>query len=117
MSGKDKQHTLPKRWRDEKKASRSVQIAFDTSEQICRTIRVAAAENNLTPSDMIRKIVGLAHHRRPVRPRLSLSLNEDDYLRLAKHYGLDPDNRQAIKAQVMADLLHFSRKTDSSSCS
>jgi len=110
MSAKDKQTTLPTRWRKEKKASRSVQIAFDTSEQICRTIRVVAAENNLTPSDMIRRIVGLSQHKRPIRPRLSLSLNEDDYRQLARHYGLDPDDRQAIKSKVMAELVRFSHQ-------
>ncbi len=114
MSSKDRQRTIPTRWRNEKKASQSVQIAFDTSEQICHTIRVAAAENNLTPSDMIRKIVGLSQHKRPVRPRLSLSLSEDDYLQLAAHYGLDPDNRQAIKSKVMAELVRFSHQGNGS---
>ncbi len=103
-----KERQLPEKWQASQKALKAVQVAFDMDEKIQYQIRKAALDNNLSPSDQIRHILGLTVHKRPKRPRLTVSLNAGDYRELAQKYGLEAEQQLEIKKQVIADLVKFS---------
>ncbi len=94
----------PQRWQNEKKAIRATQVAFDISTEAQKRLKMTAIQNDLSPSDQMRKILGLPS-KKPVRPRLTISLSEDDYQILAEHYGLDADDRLAIKEQAAKEII------------
>ncbi len=100
---------LKKRWPASERAIRAVQMAFDTSEELARAVRLEAIRKGLSPSDMIREIIKLPVAGRPVRPRLTVSLSENDFKSLAQHYHLEEDDRLAIKRKVMQDLYAFAQ--------
>lgn len=108
---------LPTRWRSSQPALRAVQVAFDVSESVLQAIRAAAFEANLSNSDQVRVVLGLPLVRQAKRPRLTVSLSEDDYRLLGARYGLDPGDHLAIKERVGAALVAFAdrqRKSRSS---
>lgn len=105
-----KERQLPEKWQASQKALKAVQVAFDMDEKIQYQIRKAALDNNLSPSDQIRHILGLTVHKRPKRPRLTVSLNAGDYQELAEKYGLKAEQQLEIKKQVIADLIKFSNE-------
>lgn len=99
---------LPEKWQSSQKAMKAVQVAFDMDEKIQYTIRKAALDNNLSPSEQIRDILGLTVNKRPKRPRLTVSFNHQDYAELASKYGLDPSQQLEIKKLVIDELVLFS---------
>lgn len=98
---------LPSRWRSSQPALRAVQVAFDVSEAVLQAVRAAAFEANLSNSDQVRVVLGLPLLRQAKRPRLTVSLSEEDYRLLAARYGLDPVDHLAIKERVGAALVAF----------
>jgi hypothetical protein len=101
-------HTkLPERWKRSQKAVKAVQVAFDTSEETSKRIRLAASGANISASDQIRKIVGLPVSSRPKRPRLTVTLSEEDYKLLAERYKMKTVDKLKIKAKVMEELHNF----------
>jgi hypothetical protein len=98
---------IPERWKRSDKAVKAVQVAFDASEELSRKIRVAASRNGISASDQIRTIVGLPIASRPKRPRLTVSLSEEDYELLARRYKMKQVNKQTIKTKVMEELRRF----------
>jgi hypothetical protein len=44
---------------------------------------------------------------RPKRPRLTVSLSEEDYELLARRYKMKQVNKQTIKTKVMEELRRF----------
>jgi len=103
-----KSRELPEKWQSSQKAMKAVQVAFDMDEKIQYKIRKAALDNNLSPSEQIRDILGLTVNKRPKRPRLTVSLNSQDYVELAEKYGLQPEQQLEIKKLVIEDLVLFS---------
>ncbi|KXO11126.1 hypothetical protein AKG98_500 [Moritella sp. JT01] len=103
-----KSRELPEKWQSSQKAMKAVQVAFDMDEKIQYKIRKAALDNNLSPSEQIRDILGLTINKRPKRPRLTVSLNNQDYIELAGKYGLQPEQQLEIKKLVIEDLVRFS---------
>jgi hypothetical protein len=99
---------IPQKWQSNVNAIKAVQVAFDMDEKIQKEIRKAAVEANLSPSDQIRMILGLPVNKKPKRPRLTVSLNLDDYQLLAAKYGLDAEQQLEIKRKLMEDLIQFS---------
>ncbi len=97
-----------RRWPSSQRAIRAVQMAFDTSRDLATAVRLEAVRRGLSASDVIREIVGLPVSGRPVRPRLTVSLTDDDFAVLARRYGIDAEDRLAIKRRVMEELLAFS---------
>lgn len=95
-------------WSREERAVQAVQIAFDLSNDIQRTFRVAAAMQDMGTSDMVRKVLHLPYRKKRVRPRLTLTLKEEDFEVLAERYGLDPSDRLAIRQKVSEELRAFS---------
>ncbi|MEE2730089.1 hypothetical protein [Ketobacter sp.] len=101
---------MNERWQKEKQAIKAVQVAFDVSAEAQRVIKQAALDSNLNPPDQIRKILGLPYNKKPLRPRLTVSLKAEDFTILAEKYGLDPDDQNAIREKVAEELLAYARK-------
>ena len=98
---------VPEKWQSNVKAVKAVQVAFDMDEKVQQEIRKAAVEASLSPSDQIRMILGLPVHKKPKRPRLTVSLNSDDYNVLGAKYGLEPSEQLEIKRKLMDELIEF----------
>jgi hypothetical protein len=101
----------PARWSGSDDALRAVQVAFDVELAVMDAIRAAAFRNNLSTSDQIRQVLELSVATRPKRPRLTVSLTPHDYGLLAQRYGLDEEDRLAIKEKVTQDLIRFASST------
>ncbi len=99
----------PERWKKESKAVKATQIAFDISTEAQKRLKLTAIQNDLSPSDQMRKILGLPS-KKPVRPRLTISLSEEDYLILAEHYRVAPDDKLAIKELAAKEIISFVMK-------
>lgn len=98
---------IPQKWQSNVKALKAVQVAFDMDEKVQKTIRKTAVDAGLSPSDQIRLILGLPVNKRPKRPRLTVSLNPQDYQILAEKYNLDADDQLEIKRKLMEELVAF----------
>lgn len=101
---------MNERWQKEKQAIKAVQVAFDVSAEAQRAIKQAALNSNLNPPDQIRKILGLPYNKKPVRPRLTVSLKSEDFEILAQKYGLDPNDQIEIRERVADELLNYANK-------
>jgi hypothetical protein len=100
----------PARWQGSDEALRAVQVAFDVEAAVLEAVRRAACDRNLSASDQIRRILGLPVSHRPKRPRLTVTLTPEDYATLAARYGLDAQDRLAIKERVTQELIDFAQK-------
>ena len=98
---------LPETWQANQKAAKATQVAFDLDEKFQYSIRKAALDAGVSPSDQIRTILGLPVATRPKRPRLTVSLSEADYAALAEKYGLAADAQLEIKRRVLDELVQF----------
>lgn len=98
---------VPEKWQSSVKAAKATQVAFDMDEKIQLAIRKEALEAGFSPSDQIRKILGLHTSKRPKRPRLTVSLSPDDYVVLAHKYDLLPDQQLDIKKRLMEELVNY----------
>ncbi|MGF1454072.1 MAG: hypothetical protein ACFB6R_01705 [Alphaproteobacteria bacterium] len=85
------------------RAVRAVQMAMDLDARVARTLRVRAAQEDLTLQDYVRRLLGL-DFKPAQRPRLSISLSDADYEILAARYGLAAGDRAAIKKAVITSL-------------
>jgi len=94
----------PELWKNESKAIKATQVAFDISTEAQKNLKLMAIHNDLSPSDQMRKILGLPC-KKPVRPRLTISLSPDDYELLARHYQLDPEDKLGIKEQAAKEII------------
>lgn len=97
----------PPRWQDAASALRAVQVAFDVEQAVIEAIRVAAFHENVSTSTQIRAVLGLPVAGKPKRPRLTVTLDEDDYALLAQRYGLAPSDRLGIKEAATRELIAF----------
>ncbi|WNC73134.1 hypothetical protein RGQ13_03875 [Thalassotalea psychrophila] len=98
---------VPEKWQSNIKAVKAVQVAFDMDEKVQKEIRKAAVEASLSPSDQIRMILGLAVHKKPKRPRLTVSLSSEDYQVLGEKYGIPPTKQLEIKRKLMDELIEY----------
>ena len=91
-------------WRNEKKAIKATQVAFDISTEAQKKLKLMATQNDLSPSDQMREILGLPR-KKPVRPRLTISLTPEDFKILGDYYGLDPADKLAIKEKAAEQII------------
>jgi hypothetical protein len=97
-------------WSSSDAALRAVQVAFDVEKKVIDAVRYAAFENQLSPSDQIRKILGLPCTSKPLRPRLTVSLSEADYALLAEKFGVAAEDKRKIKEALHEALINFAKK-------
>ena len=100
---------VPKSWTRSDKSIRAVQVIFELEQAPSRALRIKAIEQDISPSDYIRDIVGLPR-KKPVRPRLSISLSEDDYKILAKRYKLKTDQKGEIRQSIKEEIIKATNK-------
>ena len=99
----------PARWSQSDKSLRAVQVIFELGLEQSRTLRINAIEQDLSPSDYIREIIGLPR-KKPIRPRLSISLSNEDYQILADRYDLTADKKEQIREKIKEELLTTTKK-------
>lgn len=92
------------KWEKQKKTAKATQIAFELEQKVALHIRELAAKEGLTPSDQIRKMIGLSYSP-PKRPRLTVSLTPEDYIQLGKKYKIDPEETLKIRRKMMEELV------------
>ena len=97
----------PERWQGSDTALRAVQVAFDVSEAVMESVRVAAFQDNVSTSTEIRKVLGLPTGERPKRPRLTVTLSAEDYALLGQRFGIAAEDRLAIKEVATRELIAF----------
>ncbi|CAH9055289.1 hypothetical protein PSECIP111951_02773 [Pseudoalteromonas holothuriae] len=92
------------KWQRQEHAVRATQMAFDLSSEVQKSIKKQAIDQELTPSDMIRKILGLEVKSKKTRQRLSFNLSDEEIVLLAARFDVPANDKRAVKQQV-ADLL------------
>jgi len=100
---------IPQSWAKSDKNIRAVQVIFELEQVQSRALRIKAIEKDLSPSDYIRDIVGLPR-KKPIRPRLSISLSEEDYNILAQRYQLSLDNKIEIREKMKQELVKSTKE-------
>ena len=101
------------KWEEEKKAVKAVQIAFDVGDEVNRRIRQEALERGINPPDRIRQILGLPVQKKPMRPRLSISLSEADFGLLAERFSVSWDDRVRIRQLAAEKLIDHLKDSES----
>ena len=96
---------LPDSWQKEQKAIKAIQIAFDVGEEVQHLIRREALDQSINPPDRVRQILGLPVSRKPIRPRLSISLSQEDFLLLAEKFAVDQNDHVAIRRLAAEKLI------------
>lgn len=96
---------VPEKWQSSVKAAKATQVAFDMDERIQMAIRRQALEAGISPSEQIRTMLGLTTNKRPKRPRLTVSLSQEDYAILAGKYDLTTEQQLEIKKKLMEELI------------
>lgn len=92
-----------KRFRAERLALGKIQVHFEFQQTLMRKVRMAAAAEDLSYTDYVRKTVGLPYQKRQ-RPRISLSFSEDDLARLARRYRRPASEPSALKRCVVEEI-------------
>ena len=99
------------KWLRQEQAVRATQMAFDLSSEVQKSIKKQAIDQELTPSDMIRNILGLDVKSKKTRQRLSFNLNDDEIAQLASRFEVAVDDKRAVKQQVAELLIEHTKKT------
>ena len=101
------QRELPEKWQQSAKVVKAVQIAFDMDAKLQYSIRRSALDKGISPSEQIRHLLGLATHKKPKRPRLTVSLSHEDYQQLGERYHIPAEQQLEIKKAVIEELTQF----------
>ena len=91
------------RFQAERRALGKIQLHLEFRQTLLRRVRMAAAAENLSYADFVRKAVGLPHAKIQ-RPRISLSFSAQDLAALARRYGKSPAQPGVLKRCVMDEL-------------
>lgn len=98
---------VPDKWGKEQKVIKAIQVAFDLDAQVQYVIRREALDLGVNPSEKLRQILGLRTSEVKQRPRLSVSLKPEDFDELARQYGLDSEDRVAIKQKANLEIQKY----------
>ena len=90
------------RFKAEQQALRKVQVHFEFHQELMHQVRTEAARDKLSPSDYVRKVVGLPYSKIQ-RPRISLSFSDGDMRILAEKYSVEP-NTVLLKKHVVDEI-------------
>ncbi|MFT6985230.1 MAG: hypothetical protein ACJAT7_001038 [Psychromonas sp.] len=103
---------LPKKWQQSAKVVKAVQIAFDMDTKLQYSIRRSALDKGISPSEQIRYLLDLPTHTKPKRPRLTVSLSDDDYQQLSERYKIPAEQQLEIKKSVIEELTKFALESE-----
>ena len=102
----------PERFHAERRALRKVQVHFEFQQTLMQRLRMAAAAENLSYADFVRKLVGLPYAKIQ-RPRISLSFGEEDLELLAERYQEPAAEPAVLKRRVMDEVSRqFQREAE-----
>ena len=93
----------PEHWLEQQQALKRVQLHFTFTAHARKRLQHDAIDVDLTPSNYIRKLIGLPYVK-TTRPRIGLSFSEQDFVHLSQRYAIDPDNREALKRKVTEEI-------------
>ncbi len=110
-----KKFNIPRRWEEVRRAIKAVQIAFDVGDEVQYLIKREALDQGINPTDRIRQILGLPVSKKPVRPRLSISLSETDFQILGERFDVEPGDRLALRQMAAERLIQHRRDAKDSS--
>lgn len=86
-----------------KEALTKIQLAFEFEAKKQRAIKRIAIDRNLSPSDVLRDIIGLSV-KKPVRPRITLVLKPEDFEALGQRYDIAADRTQDIQKRAEQEI-------------
>ena len=91
------------RFQAERRALKKIQVHFEFRQSLLRKVRLAAAAEDLSYSDYMRKLVGLPFSKIQ-RPRISLSFSDTDLRILAERYAKPDTEPQVLKNCVLEEI-------------
>ena len=91
------------RFQAERRALKKIQVHFEFRQSLLRKVRLAAAAEDLSYSDYMRKLVGLPFSKIQ-RPRISLSFSDTDLRILAERYAKPDTEPQVLKHCVLEEI-------------
>lgn len=95
------------KWGAERSALQKVQVHFTFTAYATRCLKHEAVDREMTPSNLVRKIVGLPFDG-SARQRIGLSLTDRDFSRLSTRYGVAESDRAEIKRRVTEEVnMHY----------
>lgn len=83
--------------------TKKIQLHFTFQTKVLAKIRYEAADENINPSDVVRKIIGLPY-KTIQRARVGLNFNDDELQYLAQHYGLEKVDKNEIVRRVIEEI-------------
>lgn len=99
------------KWSKEKKVLKKLQMHFNFVRGLHRRIHHEAADADLAPSDVVRRIVGLSYSKIQ-RPRIGLSFNDDDLVYLMERYHIEEQDKDQIRKRVMDEVAIYFNNDD-----
>lgn len=106
------QRVLPEKWQQSAKVVKAVQVAFDMDTKLQYSIRRSALDKEISPSEQIRHLLGLSAHKKTKRPRLTVSLSDNDYQKLGERYQIPAEQQLEIKKAVIEELTQFALNSE-----
>jgi hypothetical protein len=98
------------KWDAERRALKKVQVHFSFTAYATRRLKYEAVDEDMTPSNLVRKLVGLSFEPSP-RLRIGLSLTNEDFKILSTRYGVTESDKVEIKRRVTEEVnLHYHDK-------
>ena len=97
-------------WPKQEDTLRATQLAFDLSSEAQKSIKKQAIDAELTPSDMIRRILDLQVKSKKTRQRLSFNLSDDELKQLANRFNVNPNDKRTVKQKVAEILIAYAQQ-------
>lgn len=98
-----KEIKIPERWKTSDKQIKKMQLAFEFEDFIEKELKREALDNGISPSSQLRKILGL-HYDQPLKPRLTVTLTEEDRAILAERYNIDARDRAYLRLGITREI-------------
>jgi len=97
---------IPKRFTESDKQIKKMQLAFEFGDAIEKGLKSEAIENGLSPTAQLRKILNLPTDA-PVKPRLSITLSDEDLKILAQRYNIEPNDRAFMRLNISREIENY----------
>jgi len=88
------------------KTVKPTQVAFDLDADGRKKLRIDAARDDMTPSEKARESLGLVAKDKKMEPKITFYLSEKDMIILAEKYGIDPEDKLAIRYKAAEELIN-----------
>ncbi|MFT5421604.1 MAG: hypothetical protein ACI9D5_002362 [Candidatus Endobugula sp.] len=92
-------------WEKQAKVLKKQQLHFSLLSVVESKVRIDAAKAGENPSNTLRRILDLPV-KLPVRPRLGVSLTDDEIKSLSSRFDIDPKDRKSL-IRRSAEVIHL----------